>query len=137
MTNTYLDNAPLDVKTFEELRCLRCVLERLLTSLDPVGFKDYQLEKFSGSAEARAIQRNVSSPIQTVPEFIELNHVASDRNVRISTDHWSPVLEAEYASQVDELKRKLADKGYPEIRIYDILAAVDRLIEEDQKCTEL
>jgi hypothetical protein len=60
MTNTYSEDTPIDVKTFEEIRCIRCVLERLLTSLDPSGFKDYQLEKFSGSAEARAAAREQS-----------------------------------------------------------------------------
>ena len=61
MTNTYPDDAPMDVKTFEELRCLRCVMERLLTSFDPAGFADYQMEKFSGSSEARAIARNLEN----------------------------------------------------------------------------
>jgi hypothetical protein len=55
--NTYPDNTPSEVKIFEELRCLRCVMERLLTSLDPAGFTDYQMEKFSGSAESRQIAR--------------------------------------------------------------------------------
>jgi hypothetical protein len=59
MTNTYTEETPLKIKTFEELRCIRCCLERLLTSLDPAGFKDYQMEKFSGSAESREIAREV------------------------------------------------------------------------------
>jgi hypothetical protein len=57
MTNTYTDDTSLEIKTYEEIRCLRCCLERLLMSTDPAGFKDYQLEKFSGSAEAREAQR--------------------------------------------------------------------------------
>lgn len=30
VTNAYPDDAPLEVKIHEELRCLRCVLERIL-----------------------------------------------------------------------------------------------------------
>ena len=47
MTNTYNDDAPIEEKTLEEMRVLRCVLERLLMSLDPAGYTDYQFEKFS------------------------------------------------------------------------------------------
>ena len=46
MTNTYPDDAPLEVKTYEELRCLRCVLERILRVMDEGMFVDYQMEKF-------------------------------------------------------------------------------------------
>jgi len=46
MTNTYNKNAPLKKKIYEELRCLRCVLERLLNHLNSGLFLDYQLEKF-------------------------------------------------------------------------------------------
>jgi hypothetical protein len=46
MTNTYKDDAPLEVKMFEETRCLRCVLERLLRVMDRQEFVDYQMEKF-------------------------------------------------------------------------------------------
>ncbi|MDD3019832.1 MAG: hypothetical protein PHX61_02480 [Alphaproteobacteria bacterium] len=53
MTNTYLDDAPHNVKLLEEIRCLRCVNERLLRTMDEGLFVDYQMEKFSGSPEAR------------------------------------------------------------------------------------
>jgi hypothetical protein len=53
MTNTYDDEAPLEIKTFEEMRCIRCVLERLLRVMDRSEFVDYQMAKLSGSAEAR------------------------------------------------------------------------------------
>ena len=56
VTNTYEDNAPMEVKLYEEIRCLRCVNERLLRVMDEGLFTDYQIEKFSGSAEARAIK---------------------------------------------------------------------------------
>jgi len=46
MTNTYPQNAPPDVKVAEELRCIRCVLERILRSMDRGMFVDYQMEKF-------------------------------------------------------------------------------------------
>lgn len=49
MTNTYPDDAPLEVKTYEELRCLRCVLERILRVMDEGLFVDYELEKFGDS----------------------------------------------------------------------------------------
>jgi hypothetical protein len=47
MTNTYQDDAPYDKKLLEEIRCLRCVNERILRALDEGLFVDYQLEKFS------------------------------------------------------------------------------------------
>jgi len=46
MTNTYKDNAPMEEKKLEELRCIRCVLERLLLHLNSGLFLDYQMEKF-------------------------------------------------------------------------------------------
>ena len=46
MTNTYSDDAPLDVKMYEEARCLRCVMERILRVMDEGLFVDYQMEKF-------------------------------------------------------------------------------------------
>jgi hypothetical protein len=46
MTNTYPDDAPMDVKMYEELRCARCVLERILRVMDEGLFVDYQMEKF-------------------------------------------------------------------------------------------
>ena len=46
MTNTYPDNAPIDIKATEELRLIRCLLERLLRCLNESNFVDYQLEKF-------------------------------------------------------------------------------------------
>lgn len=47
MTNTYPEDASLEYKTYEELRCIRCVVERLLRVMDEGLFVDYQLEKFS------------------------------------------------------------------------------------------
>lgn len=46
MTNTYPDDAPYDLKLLEEVRCLRCVNERILRALDEGLFVEYQLEKF-------------------------------------------------------------------------------------------
>jgi hypothetical protein len=46
MTNTYDKDAPIEEKTLEEIRCLRCVLERILRVMDESLFVDYQMEKF-------------------------------------------------------------------------------------------
>ncbi len=46
MTNTYKDNAPIEEKTKEELRLIRCLLERLLREINEGLFSDYQMEKF-------------------------------------------------------------------------------------------
>ena len=46
MTNTYPDDVPNDLKLLEEIRCLRCVNERILRVMDEGLFVDYQLEKF-------------------------------------------------------------------------------------------
>lgn len=46
MVNTYPDNAPMKTKIYEEMRCLRSVLERILRVMDRSEFVDYQMEKF-------------------------------------------------------------------------------------------
>jgi len=46
MTNTYSEDDTIEEKTLEELRCIRCVLERLLNHLNSSAFVDYQMEKF-------------------------------------------------------------------------------------------
>ena len=46
MTNTYSDNVPMDEQIKEELRCIRCCLERLLRVMHSAEFVDYQFEKF-------------------------------------------------------------------------------------------
>jgi len=46
MTNTYDDNDNIEYQKKEELRCIRCVLERLLRAKYPQEFVDYQMEKF-------------------------------------------------------------------------------------------
>ena len=53
MTNTYPDDAPYDTKILEEIRCLRCVNERILRALDEGLFVDYQMEKFGKNYKAR------------------------------------------------------------------------------------
>jgi hypothetical protein len=57
--NTYKDDAPLEVKTYQELRCIRCVLERTLRVMDEGLFVDYQLEKFSGQGRNIKITEGV------------------------------------------------------------------------------
>ena len=46
MTNTYDDNVGTYVKIAEELRLIRCILERELALHNGASFKDYQFEKF-------------------------------------------------------------------------------------------
>ena len=46
MINTYPDGAPMETKMYEEMRCLRAVLERVLRVMDGSEFVDYQMEKF-------------------------------------------------------------------------------------------
>ena len=46
MVNTYPDNASMGEKLFEEMRCTRAVLERILRVMDEGLFVDYQMEKY-------------------------------------------------------------------------------------------
>ena len=46
MTNTYSKSDKMETKMYEEIRCLRCVLERLLSHLNSSLFVDYEMEKF-------------------------------------------------------------------------------------------
>ena len=48
VTNTYQDDADPKEKITEELRCIRCALERLIRILDEGLFVDYEHEKFFG-----------------------------------------------------------------------------------------
>jgi len=62
MTNTYEDNTPIDEKAKEELRLIRCLLERLLRSLNETNFVDYQMEKFGDKLKGDTFQDNQISP---------------------------------------------------------------------------
>jgi len=46
MTDTYSKGAKIKVKLVEELRLIRCLLERLLREMNEGLFVDYQMEKF-------------------------------------------------------------------------------------------
>lgn len=46
MVNTYKDDASMEEKMYEEVRCLRAVLERVLRVMDEGLFVDYQMEKY-------------------------------------------------------------------------------------------
>jgi len=46
MVNTYPDDSPMETKLYEELRCTRSVLERILRVMDEGLFVDYQMEKY-------------------------------------------------------------------------------------------
>ena len=45
MTNTYKETDKIEYKIWQELRCIRCVLERML--MQNGDYQDYQFEKFS------------------------------------------------------------------------------------------
>jgi len=47
MTNTYDEDTAFEIKQFEEMRCIRCALERILNHLNSQLFLEYQLEKFN------------------------------------------------------------------------------------------
>ena len=49
MVNTYPDTDSMENKLYEEMRCLRAVLERILRVMDRSEFVDYQMEKFGKS----------------------------------------------------------------------------------------
>lgn len=49
VTNTYHPDAPIEEKTLEEMRLIRCLLERILRVMDEGLFVDYQMEKFGPS----------------------------------------------------------------------------------------
>jgi hypothetical protein len=44
VTNPYRDDAKIEEKIWQELRCIRCVLERIL--IIHGDYQDYQQEKF-------------------------------------------------------------------------------------------
>ncbi len=46
MVNTYTDDALMETKIYEEMRCTRSVLERILRVMDEGLFVDYQMEKY-------------------------------------------------------------------------------------------
>ena len=74
MTNTYKDDAPMETKIYEELRCIRCVLERILREFSEGTFVDYQMEKYGkdfkgeysqgGKMNAERIQKTVEALIE-------------------------------------------------------------------------
>jgi len=46
LVNTYKDNVEPTIKIAEELRLIRCIMERELSNKHPHLFVDYQMEKF-------------------------------------------------------------------------------------------
>ena len=44
------------VKIFEEMRCIRCVLERILRVMDEGLFVDYQMEKFGRNYKTKEVK---------------------------------------------------------------------------------
>ena len=58
MVNTYPDDAPMETKMYEELRCLRAVLERVLRVMDESLFVDYQMEKYGKAYKTKIIKKD-------------------------------------------------------------------------------
>jgi len=54
MVNTYPDDAPMETKLYEELRCTRSVLERILRVMDEGLFVDYQMEKYGKAYKTKS-----------------------------------------------------------------------------------
>jgi len=57
MVNTYPDDAPMVTKIYEELRCTRAVLERILRVMDESLFVDYQMEKYGKAYKTKKSER--------------------------------------------------------------------------------
>ena len=53
MTNTYDEETAFELKQFEEMRCIRCALERILRVMDEGLFVDYEMEKFGKNYKTR------------------------------------------------------------------------------------
>ena len=64
ITNTYNDYDPNEEKVLEEMRCIRCVLERILRVMDEGLFVDYQMEKFGKNYK----------PKEPIPETVNALH---------------------------------------------------------------
>jgi len=60
MINTYPDNATMETKIYEEMRCLRSVMERILRVMDESLFVDYQMEKYGKNYHPLQKSENVS-----------------------------------------------------------------------------
>jgi hypothetical protein len=60
ITNTYPKGATMDEKTLEELRCVRCVLERILRVMDEGLFVDYQMEKFGNRMPSKSLRSSAA-----------------------------------------------------------------------------
>ena len=60
MVNTYKNNEPMEIKMYEEIRCLRSVLERILRVMDEGLFVDYQMEKYGKNYKTKSKQDNIT-----------------------------------------------------------------------------
>jgi hypothetical protein len=84
MTNTYDNNAPLNVKIYEELRLIRCLHERILRAINESQFPEYQMKKFSGNAESRSELRKQLNFInrEEESESVNIEIYKSLKNIR-------------------------------------------------------
>lgn len=63
MTDTYSKDAPYQEKISEELRLIRCLLERFMRAHPDFDFPDYQLEKFRVLDRLAEGEKNVAEGI--------------------------------------------------------------------------
>jgi hypothetical protein len=85
MTNTYKETDSMETKTLEEMRCIRCVLERLLNHFDSSAFVDYQMEKFGKDYRCG---EKVSEHIKTGNEiYLDICGICCDVD-DIRSDKW-------------------------------------------------
>ncbi len=92
MTNTYPDDAPYHIKLLEEIRCIRCVNERILRAINEGEFPPYQMEKFSGSVESRIISQELNKTVSMLPEELfnirdESEQILSKLNTSLYVDY--------------------------------------------------
>ena len=66
MTNTYPDDVPINEKAKEELRLIRCLLERLLRVVSESNFVDYQMEKFGKRFDIKTHEKGEASILEQI-----------------------------------------------------------------------
>ena len=116
MTTTYPDDAPIEVKTLEEMRCLRCVMERILRVMDEGLFVDYQMEKFGNKYKQDATNMKESNTIlcptckgaKKVPsKELGLSIMCPDCQVKAEPKSLCPKCESSNINLIHELKSHL------------------------------
>ena len=119
MTNTYKDDATIEEKTLEELRCIRCVLERLLIHLSSSAFVDYQWKSLERIIKQRSRYR-MCLPLRGKKEDISLHtipiYVFKFKDVKSAVEfykkyyHKDCSLKEDYPKHYDNYKKKYPHK---------------------------